>query len=281
MGRSDFIPTSIAVRMTARLRATHTRGGISVFSGPPGLGKTTAIEAFKAEFPGAVAIMKVATQGARELVVMQHAIEAMRSLSYGGGNRITGIGTYDARNELAREIDSWAFRREREQGSKVLDRLAGNNTGVPAEGLGNPQLTFVFDEAQNLSRNAIETLRYWNDKDRCYAPFPVGLVFVGNKEFALAADKSGASAISAAVADRALYIERYEYCDMTNADLKLFLNAYAITDDAAVNAVLKHYSTPRTPRSLRQVRNHAQDILDEANGAPVTAAHAWTVLAPG
>ena len=26
----------------------------------------------------------------------------------------------------------------------------------------------MFDEAQNLSREAIEFLRYWNDADRCY-----------------------------------------------------------------------------------------------------------------
>ena len=59
----------------------------------------------------------------------------------------------------------------------------------------------------NLLRDALGVLRFWNDKDRCYSPFPIGLVFVGNNEFSLAPDSHGACVISAAVADRALYVE--------------------------------------------------------------------------
>ena len=268
MERSDYVPTSIAVRMTARLRATHKRRGISVFSGPPGLGKTTAIEQFAIEFPGSVAVVKIATQGVRELGVMQHALEALRNIRVHQGWPRSGQGTFEARHDLASEISAWAHNRiDTRIRNPDLEREAG-------------PLSLVFDEAQNLSRNAIECLRYWNDRDRCYGPFPIGLVFVGNNEFALKADKSGTSAISAAVADRSLYIERFEYADLSNADLRLFLSAKGIGDPGALDALMKHFSTPRVPRSLRQVLRVALDVLDEAAGDPVTAAHVWAVIAP-
>src|SRR5436305_216629 len=70
---TDFVATSIARRLIVRMQATHDRRRISVFSGPPGIGKTTAIDRFAATNAGSVAVVKVARRNAREVLVLQHA----------------------------------------------------------------------------------------------------------------------------------------------------------------------------------------------------------------
>jgi DNA transposition AAA+ family ATPase len=244
----SFVDTSIHVTSTERMDATHRRRGIMILAGPPGIGKTTAIAALEAKYPNQVAVMKISTAKASIRIVMQHAVDAMRRIGSGD----TGYVYADAnqvRKQLEREIQIWAYGKY----AILEDQLP---TGIPP-------LTFVFDEAQNLSRGAIEALRYWNDEDRCYAPFPIGLVFVGNNEFALKADRSGQSVISAA-----------------NADIGLFLRARNITDEAAIAALVKHYSAPRAVRSLRSVLRNIEALRDEANGAPITLKTVQAVLAP-
>ena len=58
-----------------------------------------------------------------------------------------------------------------------------------------PPLTVIFAEAQNLAREAIEQLRFANDLRGGYSPFPLGLVFVGHREFVLKNDHRGASVL--------------------------------------------------------------------------------------
>ena len=116
----------------------------------------------------------------------------------------------------------------------------------------------------------IEVMRFWNDADRCYAPFPLGLVFVGNNEFSLQVDGDGQSPISAAVADRALYVEAFDYADLTDDDLRMFIQGRGVTDPTAQTAILRIYRAPRAVRSFRRV----QDLLDDLNavtdGRPIT-----------
>ncbi|CAN5881120.1 hypothetical protein BH11PSE6_BH11PSE6_03730 [soil metagenome] len=264
---ANFVATSIATTMTERLRTTHKRRGISIFSGPPGIGKTTAIGAFESEFSGRVAVIKINSTKASIRLVMQHAVDAMRKI----GTQSTGYVYQDAnqiRKQLQNEIEYWTL-------GKVGD-VEGERFGA----FHAPPLTFVFDEAQNLSRGAIEALRYWNDHDRCYAPFPIGLVFVGNNEFSLKSDRLGQSVISAAVADRALFTESFEYADLTNADIRLFLRAHGIEDEAAIFALVKHYSAPRAIRSLRAVLRNIEALKDEADGQAITIDTVRDVLAP-
>lgn len=176
-----FVATSIARRLMTRMQATHERRRISVFAGPPGIGKTTAIDAFSERAPGNIAIVKVARRNAREVLVLRHMLESLRRL---GGSAHTHFPTsvWELRSDVFGALCAWAG----------ADVAAARKGDYPVEGF--PRLTLVFDEAQNLSRGAIEALRYWNDSDRCYAPFPVGLVFVGNNEFSLQADIDGSSA---------------------------------------------------------------------------------------
>jgi DNA transposition AAA+ family ATPase len=249
-----FVPTSVARGLIARMRITHERRRISIFSGPPGIGKTTAIDAFRAVNPDSVVVVKVARRPAKEVVVLQHALEALRDLT-----KVTKRGVpssiWELRTYIHKELHAWV----------------GSPVDSPTAARPNTRLTFVFDEAQNLARSAIEVLRFWNDADRCYAPFPVGLVFVGNNEFSLKPDASGESAISSAVADRALHIQALEYDDLTDADIEMFLAARGLDDSGARGAVLRYLRTTRAPRSLRRVEDLLDDLQDIAHGGDISA----------
>jgi hypothetical protein len=217
MTAEGFVSTSVARRLIARFQQTHARRRISVFAGPPGIGKTTAVDAFRQRTPGQVAVVKVARRNAREVLVLQHALEAVRQLS-GSEHLFAASGLWELRNAFFGAICGWAG----------VDALQARRGEFDAKAF--PALTLVFDEAQNLSREAIEAMRYWNDADRCYAPFPIGLIFVGNSEFSLAGG-GAESVISAAVADRALYVQKLGYDDVTDDDLRLFIDAMADVDD--------------------------------------------------
>jgi DNA transposition AAA+ family ATPase len=260
-----FVPTSIARRLIVRMRATHERRRISIFSGPPGIGKTTAIDEFRSLHPDNVVVAKVARRPAKEVLVLQHALESFRTTCGGTKRVVLPSSIWLLKTYLHREIAAWA-----NAASGRNKRSAGASGG---------RLTFVFDEAQNLSREAIEILRYWNDADRCYAPFPIGLVFVGNSEFSLSADASGESPISSAVADRALYIETLDYGDVTDADVEMFVTAQGVTDRSAIDAILRFIRNSRSPRSLRRVADLLDDIIDLAAGAEVTGEAVHAALA--
>lgn len=122
-----------------------------------------------------------------------------------------------------------------------------------------------------MSREAIEALRYWNDDDRCYAPFSVGLIFVGNSEFSLAANGQGDSVISAAVADRALYLQTFDYDEVTDEDLAMVLGANGVADPAATAMILRSFSTRRSVRSLRRLLDFVGDLQVTAGCGVITA----------
>lgn len=253
-----FVATSIARRLISRLHATHERRRISVFSGPPGIGKTTAIDEFVRRRPGEVAVVKVARRNAKEVLVLQHTLEALRRLS-GSSLEHAPNALWDLRNDLFGAICHWA-------GADPAPARRGEYDAANF-----PRLTIIFDEAQNLSREAIEGLRYWNDGDRCYAPFPIALAFVGNNEFSLSGSTAAESVISAAVADRALYLQTFAYDDVTDDDLTLFIEAHGELDSGAVAAVLRSFRTPRALRSLRRVGDLLTELHELADGGGVTS----------
>jgi hypothetical protein len=239
------------------MQATHERRRISVFSGPPGIGKTTAIDEFVRRRPGEVAVVKVARRNAREVLVLQHTLEALRRLG-GSSFEYAPSSLWDLRNDLFGELCRWA-------GVEALPARRGEY-----EAAAFPRLTIVFDEAQNLSRESIDGLRYWNDSDRCYAPFPLALVFVGNNEFSLSGATVSDSVISAAVADRALYLQTFDYGDVTDDDLTLFIEARRDLDANALAMVLRSFKAPRALRSLRRVGDLLDELDQIAGGKVVT-----------
>lgn len=253
----QFVPTSVSRRLVARMEATHQRRRISVFSGPPGIGKTTAIDRFRTDNPGAVAVVKVARRPAKEVFVLQHCLEAVRRLT---GTSALGVPSsiWELRNYLLRAFCEWAS----------IDPAAVRRGDELAEHDG--RLTLVFDEAQNLSREAIEVLRYWNDADRCYAPFPIGIIFVGNSEFALSGPATE-SVISAAVADRALYLQTLDYDDVTDEDLRLMLDAHGGLEEGAATALVRAFGGSRPIRSLRRLMDILEELEAFSAGGRITA----------
>lgn len=259
MTDDTFVPTSIARRLIARMQATHDRRRIAVFAGPPGIGKTTAIDAFCARQPGEIVVVKISRRNAREVLALQHVLEGVRKLTSSVYAHAPS-SIWDVRRDLFGAMCEWAGAEPRAARLGEYDRAAFG------------RLTVVFDEAQNLSREAIEALRYWNDDDRCYAPFSVGLIFVGNSEFSLAANGQGDSVISAAVADRALYLQTFDYDEVTDEDLAMVLGANGVADPAATAMILRSFSTRRSVRSLRRLLDFVGDLQVIARGGVITAA---------
>jgi DNA transposition AAA+ family ATPase len=261
-----FVQTSIARRLMTRMEATHDRARISVFSGPPGIGKTTAIDEWQRRHPGQIAVVKIDKRNAGETLTLQNCLHALRTLT-GRHNDRMPREPWELRRQVYGRLCELAH----------LEPLSVRMSGL--QGATTKPMTIVFDEAQNLSRTTIEGLRYWSDPDRCYAPYPIGLIFVGNNEFSLASEDGQGSVISAAVADRALYIQSFEYDELTDADLVMVIQARGITDPAAATMLVKAFAGSRAVRSLRRVTDLIDEICDEAGGRAVSADLVREILA--
>jgi len=244
--------------MLSRMELTHEERGITVISGPWGIGKTTAIDTFAKQHEYECAVVKVepgpTKRGATCGGVMQRVVEALRRMN----DRPTGTqlsnSTWTLRqmiyNLLSDICDVDICRSEFAEGSRSVW----------------PMFTFIFDEAQYLSKEAIDLLRFWNDQDRTSTPFPVGLIFVGNNEFAMAESLGGESVLSGAVRSRLLFELPLSYAHLSDTDLTLFAQSRGILDTGAIREFVTYFSQPRVKRDLRTAerllklcRRHAQD----------------------
>ncbi|MCP3735968.1 ATP-binding protein [Sphingomonas sp. RP10(2022)] len=256
-----FVETSIARLMRSRLGLTHEECGISVISGPWGVGKTWAIDAFVKEIEFGVAVVKVepasTKKGATCIMVMQMVLESLSTLlNY---------------REVNHPNSHWILRRS-------IYNMLNHYRSVTWDRDDTAQFTFIFDEAQYLSREAIEMLRFWNDSDRTTTPFPVGLIFVGNNEFALQEDASGESVLSGAVRSRLLFQEFLQYANLGDSDLSLFLQSRGITDPGAIAEFLRYFSSPGRPRDLRYAERQASFFRRRAGDGPVTGEMVRNIL---
>jgi hypothetical protein len=95
-------------------------------------------------------------------------------------------------------------------------------------------------------------------------------VFVGNNEFSLQTDLDGRSVISAAVADRALYVQTFDYTDVTDDDVRLYLEARGIEDEMALNTLTRHLNERRASRSFRRIQDLVEELTETSSGQPVT-----------
>ena len=252
--RSTCLPTSVAKNMLTRMRTTHERSRIAIFTGPPGIGKTTAIGALRAEFPDSIGVVSIPTKNASAALVLRHMLRALQALN---GDRFAHAQTETSRlaYQIQEQLRDWRHLKA-----------------------GTPRLTLIFDEAQTLSRAAIEALRFYNDAADYDAPFPIGLIFVGNHELSLAVDDKGNSTISAAVASRAFYKIEFDQGALCDADYHLILEGAGIADRAARDLIVRYCARPRMPRDLRQLKQLIEEFEDEAGGAPITVETVQAVL---
>lgn len=266
----ELISTAIYRRIMPRLRRAHELRRIGVFVGPPGIGKSTTIDAFRREHAESVAVVVVppgAKAGVTPRAVLQLAVDALERLVDERAYRDRmPTDTLELRRRLFALVCEWAGLRPSEvkRDDAIWDHC--------------PFLTLIFDEAQNLSREALDHLRFLNEARAGYSPFPIGLAFVGNNEFALEPDQRGYSVLTEAFADRARYIEPLSYELVSDDDLSLFLEALGVVDEAALGLILRHFRAGRRDRSFRRLRDLADDLLEAAEGATVTAEIVKSVL---
>lgn len=265
----EYAATPISRALLARFDRVHRYRAIGVLSGPPGVGKTTAATRFVADHPGEAILITMPAAGKRGLnpipaskIVLDAIWEAngqpwQRPDAPGGKYDRLSASFHHAVRAVA--------------GIEMMRRETPDCAG---------RLTLVIDEAQNLSREAIELLRYLNDEGSGYAPFQVGLAFMGNNEFALQSGTNGQSVISAAVADRALFVEGLSYQDMTDEDLRLIVEARLEIEDDALELAIKALMA-RPDRSFRAAIRFCLEVREEAaatDAATITRPHVAAVL---
>ena len=168
-----FVATNVSNKLLAWGDATHRRRRIAIVSGPPGIGKTESVMAFQRTYPKEVVIVKIGRKNASPTMTLRETAAAIRAMDPHDQHYWMPSGLIELRQCIPKALCSRAG----------IDRVAARAGQYAADAFG--RLTVVVDEAQNLSREAIEMLRFWNDRDNCYAPMPIGFVFVGNNEFAL------------------------------------------------------------------------------------------------
>ena len=219
-----------------------------MISGPWGIGKTTAVDAFAREKAGGCIVVKVeqgsSKRGASPVSILQQTLEAVRPYIGRTPRAALSNAYWSLRQMLYNYLNEW-----RSQHGDIAGRDH------------QPLFSIVFDEGQYLSREAIEMLRYWNDEDRTATPFPVGLIFVGNSEFALAEDGSGQSVLSGAVRSRALFVESLEYDDVTDDDIVGLLTSRGAYDPDAVSLVLFYFRQRPTTPNATSVRRRSAGAL--------------------
>jgi len=235
-------------------------------SGPWGIGKTTAIESFAAKPIDAI-VVKVQPGGHKSgrtpAGVLVQIAEALA--------RYIGVELRLQNQTSVYSMERIVFGLMRRWPSFFA--YAGNSQDArlyPDEVDDIPPFTIVFDEAQHLSRHAIDYLRFWNDPDRTATPFPIGLAFIGNPEFSLDPHNGGESIISGAVRSRALFIESLEYSNLTFEDLLAFARSRGVDDDKAAERIARFYTKGSIATDLRNADRMIKIMARRAGDNPIS-----------
>lgn len=252
-----MVETSVVRFIRTRFQVTHEERAICVIAGPWGIGKTTAVNRFASKTPQNCAVVKVEQgsqrRGASPILALQLAVEAIRPLVGRSPSATLSNAYWSLRQMLFNHLTEWHSQRQ------------------PREGIDDdPRFTLVFDEAQYLSRDAIEMLRYWNDADGTVSPFPVGLIFIGNSEFALEAGSGGDSVLTGAVRSRALFLETLEYDDVNDSDIHAFLQSRGDYQQEALTAVISYFNQPRIRKDFRNIARLDEAFRRRSRGASVS-----------
>lgn len=261
-----FVETSVTKILAMRMKITHEQRGITVISGPWGIGKTTSIRRFADAHEDQCMVIKIepvqSKKGAGPLPVLHQVAEAMTT-------------RFSPTTYIGKSSPQWDVRRH-------ISRILANN--LPgSRGLTDREdqrFTFIFDEAQYLNRQAIEMLRYWNDWDANPFPFPVALIFVGNNEFALEENAKGESVLSGAVRSRLMFEVPLAYTHVCDDDLVRFAQSRGMEDKAALKDFVAYFTHPRVKRDLRSADQLLSACRRRAGDGPVTHEIVQTILNP-
>jgi len=234
----------------------HHENRILVVSGPWGIGKSSAIKEF-------------ITQGFYAVVVKCRPASAKKGRSARDVVKHTAeiLGDYMGYKPTLDNITSMSVLENAV--SKMIERWPPYWEAKNVYFAKPPNLTIIYDEAQYLSRSAIDYLRYWNDVDQTITPFPVSLAFIGNPDFALD-DSYGESVISGALESRADPAFKLNYGYVLDDDLKRFIHSRNIVDPKIVNSLIAYCSQHPKGRDLRQLDRKIFRILQRADGGEVT-----------
>lgn len=264
MSPSPYVATSPAQTIVGRLQRTHDRTRISVFSGPPGIGKTTAILRFKERNYGSVCSVQLGRgprSGMRAVAAMQAAAEACAELIPSKASYLPKMpgDLMQLRTRIWGMVSEWSGVNDyaRYRASAAMD-------DPPLK------LSLVIDEAQYLHPDAIDALRALNDVRGGFSPFPIAVNFVGNNAFVLKSEGRTQSVLEDQVRDRLLYTEVLSYGDVTDADLAIFFQDRGLVDPGALGISLKHFASGRVNRSFRRAEDLLTELEDEAAGEPIT-----------
>lgn len=257
-----FIKTSIHRRLFSRMEKTHRARRASIFVGPPGIGKSTAIQAFQTANPDTVVVARIMRRGVTRTQVLEQLWLALRSRT--GQEKVYATTSFArTQHNVDVEIEKVAHNLRRDDDIEKF-----------------PLLTVVFDEAQRLTNDAIDVLRDYNEPHGlCRGTFLLGMIFVGNNELSLSPSDNGMSILDMGMADRLKYADRLSYDDVEPADVRQFALANGVDDKGAVEAIVRFFfSGDGQQRSFRKVADLIDELRDEALGEPITAATVAAVL---
>lgn len=214
-----FVMTSIANDVTTVCQYASRRSVIGLIYGDAGLGKTRAIENFIQENPGIVTVITIHGGIKRPKPCIRALMRAVGCKNF---------GTMDY------EIDA------------LVEYLRGTNR------------TIIIDEAQHLSYEALEILRYIQEAAK------IGMVFSGNEVIYTRLYGSGEAAFAQFYSRVAI---RCHLKDVTMADIEQIFASSGLSQDC-INKLFEYATSKGKLRFAINIFMAAAEITK--NGTPIT-----------
>jgi hypothetical protein len=237
----------------SELELAHQTRWNCIISGPPGIGKTTAIEKWRFPYGDQTLLITVPEpnrgKGHSPAQAMLLILEAI-------------YGKYSC--SIPRTSDSIILRNAAEH---AIDRAFREQGYHRADW----RFTIVFDEAQGLSESALNALRHWWDNADQFFPEKVVFVFVGNDEFSMKVNSKGKSIISNALKSRSLHPLTLTRADLSLEEVEAFIRAKGIEEKAVIREFVDYVKGNDDRRDFRTLTQLLDRCRTYTSGGPVTS----------